>query len=49
MNLKRIQADEPLGFRASRLPDTTLAVARALGITLIAVGLWAMWEALQRL
>ncbi len=49
MNLRRIEGDAPIGWRNSRLPDTTFAVARALGIALIAIGLWTMWVAIRAL
>jgi hypothetical protein len=45
MSLKRMSSEAPLGFRHARLPETTLAVARALGLALIAIGVWTMWQA----
>lgn len=49
MSLKRIHGEAPIGFRHNRVPETTLALARALGLALIAVGLWTMWQALLAL
>ncbi len=46
MSLKRMSSEAPLGFRSTRLPETTLAVARALGLALIAIGIWTMWQAM---
>ncbi|MEJ1936081.1 hypothetical protein WDZ92_38295 [Nostoc sp. NIES-2111] len=47
MSLKRMSSEAPLGLRPSRLPETTLAVARALGLALIAIGVWTMWQAMR--
>ena len=47
MSLKRLSSEAPLGLRHGRLPETTLAVARALGLALIALGIWTMWQAMR--